>query len=199
MNTNPEVYSHTSSSGMRFVMTVFTVLIILLILLSLCATGLIGSFKFVDKSPVVAGLMIIMFLLALWFMGLRFPWQRKFSIRSDGMSTISSLYLNGWTSWEVPKDQIVCAFTITAELDHLGVIVRDNAGSITAFELGPMDPSEKVKGTAVEINHALGLPQGEVLHIESELPDLGQPWSAERLLFAFSYSKFRQFIAARRV
>ena len=96
------------------------------------------------------------------------------------------------------KEQVVCSFTTTGEIDHLGLIVRDNAGTITAIELGSDYSSEKQKMTAAEINKVLGLPQGDVLHFESEFPDLGYPWSPEKILFSFSYLRFRRFIASRR-
>lgn len=198
MDINQEVFSHKSSNGMRVMMTVFAVFNLLMIVFALAGMGLVGTFKFKDDSPIAALMMVLMFTLALLFMGFALPWQRKLSIGSNGMVTISSLYLNGWTSWSLPKEQVVCSFTTTAEIDHLGVIVKDRTGTITAIELGSDHSSEKQKKTADEINQVLGLSPDKVMHIESELPDLGHPWSEAKILFSFSYRRFRRFIAARR-
>jgi hypothetical protein len=198
MDINQEVFSHKSSNGMRVMMTAFAALNLLLIVFAIAGTGLVGTFKFTDESPIGALILTLMFTFGLLYMGFQLPWQRRLLIRSNGMVTISSLYLNGWTSWSMSKEQVVCSFTTTGEIDHLGLIVRDSAGTITAIELGSDYSSEKQKMTAAEINKVLGLPQGDVLHIESEFPDLGHPWSPEKILFSFSYLRFRRFIASRR-
>ncbi len=198
MEINQEVFSHKSSNGMRAMMTGWSVLNLLIIVFAISGMGLFDTFKFKDESPIWALMLALMFTFGLLFSGFQLPWQRKLSIRSNGMVMISSLYLNGWTSWSVPKEQIVCAFTTTAEIDHLGLIVRDSAGTITAIELGSDYSAEKQKMTAAEINKVLGLPLGDVLHLESEPPDLGHPWAPEGILFSFSYFRFRRFIHSRR-